>query len=370
MKQRRDQRTVLIVSLLVISLIMVAGFAAFATNLTINGTSNIATSWNIQITNIRGVYDKSVTNNGAYEVTAPTITNNNLNANFHTGLISPGDTRIYEVEVSNLGSVDAEVTKTLTNNTTSEAIEISYLGVAPVGTQNTAILANDGTFNGNGLITSEPFNLPANTNNVRYLYIKVKYKDSVTSQPSSLSSSITLELNAVQSTGSHEETSIPSTYSGTIYAWNTNTITVGTSTINDLASTKTLQPYYTSVAGVMSASGYPFFNKYTVENDTITEGYVCQTFGISGLEPVCLKMCTDGSEYGYDAGGNHSGNAGILKALQSNSKFTGSCYFDARNSGCNAAGLDVAADSDGDVYSFDGSAGCIVDHDGTATCYE
>ncbi len=40
MREKRDQRTILIVSLLVIVLIMVVGFAAFATNLTINGTAN------------------------------------------------------------------------------------------------------------------------------------------------------------------------------------------------------------------------------------------------------------------------------------------------------------------------------------------
>ena len=49
--------------------------------------------------------------------------------------------------------------------------------------------------------------------------------------------------------------------SSTVYAWNTTSITVGTSTINDLVSTKTAQPYYANAADVISASGYTFFNK-------------------------------------------------------------------------------------------------------------
>ena len=161
-----------------------------------------------------------------------------------------------------------------------------------------------------------------------------------------------------------------SPFSGTVYAWNTTDIIVGTSTINDLVSSKTAQPYYTSASDVMSASGYTFFNKYTVVNDTITEGYTCQTFGISGLEPVCLKMSTDGSEYGYDAGGNHTGNAGILKALQSNSKFTGSCNFQSSGLSCTFDDQELYAYSNGQVLAYDDGPGkrCDVGNNGYASC--
>ena len=192
MREKRNQRTILIVSLLVIIFIMVVGFAAFATNLTINGTANISTSWNVQITNIRGVNDKLVTNNGAYEVTEPTITDNNLTANFHTGLISPGDKRIYEVEVTNLGSVDAEVTSVF-NKPINDAIIFTYDGVSE-----TSVLQNDGTYDTTNLSKVEPFELLANTNNKKYLYITVTYNPNVTGQPSSLEASITLTLTAVQ----------------------------------------------------------------------------------------------------------------------------------------------------------------------------
>ena len=118
----------------------------------------------------------------------------------------------------------------------------------------------------------------------------------------------------------------------------------------------------------MSASGYTFFNKYTVVNDTITEGYSCQTFGISGFEPVCLKMSTDGSTYGNDT----TGNVGILKALQSNSTFTGSCAFSSGFSLCDAGDLYVSAFSYGGVIAYDSNvhANCNATNAGSAYCYE
>ncbi len=374
MREKRDQRTLIIVSLLVIVSIMVAGFAAFATNLTINGTSNISTSWNIQITNIRGVNDKSVTNNQAYEVTDPTITNNNLNANFHTGLISPGDTRIYEVEVSNLGSVDAEITKTLTANTTSDAIEISYLGVAPVGTANTSILANDGTFTPTGLITSEPFNLPATTNNVRYIYIKVKYKDNVTSQPSSLSASITLELDAVQSTGSHEETSTPSTFTGVIYRWSTAPLAnkdSSTSFSKTIANLTKDTDYitendYQTYSSRTIFFGKQYYLKHTIVNDEITESYVCF---VNNNGEHCMK--------GGDNGASFATNTQTIKDYQtfynlgSYSNGTG-CYFASSMSYCRGGGFYyVYAYSGGDVrVDSSSSSRCRVSSDGTSYCDE
>ena len=53
MREKRDQRTLIIVSLLVIVFIMVVGFAAFATNLTINGTANISTNWCVGFDNTK-----------------------------------------------------------------------------------------------------------------------------------------------------------------------------------------------------------------------------------------------------------------------------------------------------------------------------
>ena len=181
-------------------LLMAVGFAAFSQRLQINGTSNITSNWDIEITNIRAVNLGSVESNGAYDINEPTIGTDKLSASFNTGLISPGDTRIYEIEVTNQGSLNAEVSTVFTN-TLSDSVHFSYDGVGPLGGSGTDILTNGGVYNTNNLDKQEPFSLPANTNNVRYIYMTVKYRDSVTSQPSNLMASINLKLNAVQSSG-------------------------------------------------------------------------------------------------------------------------------------------------------------------------
>ena len=204
MKSQRDKRNYIIIGLCMILTIMGVGYAAFSQLLTINGTANITNSWNIEITNIRGVNLSSVQNNGAYDKEEPTVGQDKVSATFHTGLISPGDTRIYEVEVTNKGSVDADITSVF-KNTLSDSIYFSYDGVGPLGGTGTDILTNAGVYNNDQVTTEEPFSLPANTNNVRYIYITVKYRESVTSQPTNLEATINLELNAEQAPSNREE---------------------------------------------------------------------------------------------------------------------------------------------------------------------
>ena len=204
MKLKYDKRNYIIIGLCMILVIMGVGYAAFSQLLTINGTANITNSWNIEITNIRGVNLSSVQNNGAYDKEEPTVGSDKVSATFHTGLISPGDTRIYEVEVTNKGSVDADITSVF-KNTLSDSIYFSYDGVGPLGVTGTDVLTNAGVYNTDLLSTEEPFSLPANTNNVRYIYITVKYRESVTSQPTNLEATINLELNAEQAPSGREE---------------------------------------------------------------------------------------------------------------------------------------------------------------------
>ena len=204
LKSKYDKRNYIIIALCAVLVVMGVGYAAFSQLLTINGTANISNSWNIEITNIRGVNLSSIQNNGAYDKVEPTVGNDKVSATFHTGLIQPGDTRIYEVEVTNKGSVDADI-KSVFKNTLSDSIYFSYDGVGPLGGTGTDVLTNSGVYNTNLLTTEEPFSLPAGTNNVRYIYITVKYRESVTSQPTNLEATINLELNAEQAPSGRDE---------------------------------------------------------------------------------------------------------------------------------------------------------------------
>lgn len=77
---------------------MALGYVAFSSKLNINGTSNISSNWDIEITNIRGGNPLS---GDVYDINEPTYITSS--ATFNTGLKTPNTYRYYEVEISNLG---------------------------------------------------------------------------------------------------------------------------------------------------------------------------------------------------------------------------------------------------------------------------
>ena len=193
----RNKRKYIIVGLCFVLLLMIVGYASFSTVLTINSSSEITSTWDVEITNVRGVNDSSLTYNDAYDKVAPSISESKLSVTIQTGLLSPGDTRIYEIEVSNLGNLDSEITTSFQNKINDSTL-FTYDGVSPIGTVGTDVLTSNGSYDSSLLETEEPFFIPAFTNNKRYIYLTIKYKDSVTSQPKDLNPSVTLSLNVSQ----------------------------------------------------------------------------------------------------------------------------------------------------------------------------
>lgn len=91
--------------------VMVVGYAAFASQLTINTTSEITSKWDVEITNITpkipsgsGATDNAST---CDESGTPKACGNSLTASVSSNLISPGDSIIYRIEVTNKGSLNA-----------------------------------------------------------------------------------------------------------------------------------------------------------------------------------------------------------------------------------------------------------------------
>ena len=111
----RNKRKYVIIGLCLILVLMMVGYSAFSTVLTINSSSEITSNWDVHITNVRAVNDSSLTYNDAYDKVEPSISEDNLSVTIQTGLLYPGDTRIYEIEVSNLGNIDSEVTTSFQN---------------------------------------------------------------------------------------------------------------------------------------------------------------------------------------------------------------------------------------------------------------
>ena len=165
------QRSIVLGVLGAVMLLMVVGYAAFSSQLNINGTSNISSNWDIRITNIT-----SDLHGGATNATEPTYDNENgLTASFSTNLVSPGDYAEYTVTVRNNGDIDATLTDISINDSNNPAIIFETSGL------------EEGD---NPLKQTED-----------ELIVKVSYSDSVTSQPENVTSNIEVTLTYEQATG-------------------------------------------------------------------------------------------------------------------------------------------------------------------------
>ena len=166
----RKHRNYMIVGLCAILLIMTVGYAAFASNLKISGTSNINSNFLVKITNIE-VSNKV---GGAADKTGVT-THTDTTATFGTTLQSPGDSITYDITIENQGNIDAilkTITKTDTNNS---AILFTTSGV------------NEGDELDHGATA--------------IMKVTVTYNPSVTSQPDNLESTLKVELDYEQTDG-------------------------------------------------------------------------------------------------------------------------------------------------------------------------
>lgn len=118
-------RNIIIGTLLAAILIMAVGYALLSQSLTINGTANITSNWDVKITNItEGTPTGSATN-----VSPATFTG--TSATFNVNLVKPGDKMVYQITVSNEGTLNAKLTG-MTVSPESEADTGIYYRVSGV----------------------------------------------------------------------------------------------------------------------------------------------------------------------------------------------------------------------------------------------
>ena len=166
---KSKKRNIIIGSLCVVVLLMAVGYAAFQTVLNIQGTSNITSSWNVKITN---VISKNIvgtaSNNGdpSFE---------ELSATFKTSLQAPGDSIEYDITVTNNGSLDAKLDEITLSDTNNPAIKFTATGM----TKGDVITAG----------------------NTKVLTVKVEYLSNVSEQPTNTTSTLTVDLDYSQATG-------------------------------------------------------------------------------------------------------------------------------------------------------------------------
>ena len=165
----RDKKKIIISILLILICIMTISYAYLAQQLQITGTTTIASTWKVEITNIEEK-EKTI---GA---TTRNIEHDTTTATFNVGLTSPGDYAIYEIEVSNLGTLDAIIKNINIVNSDARYMQYTLLGI------------------------SEENYLLANNTKLKFS-VKVEYRNDVSSQPSVTTSTLMVSLNCVESYG-------------------------------------------------------------------------------------------------------------------------------------------------------------------------
>ena len=179
MRQRFNtrQRNYVILGLCSILLVMAAGYAAFRSQLTINGTSNISSEWKVLITDIQN----SVLNGTPENSEEPSHTD--TTATFKTNLVSPGDSMQYTVTVENQGSIDAVLKTIQKSDSNNNAIIFEITGIEQ---GDTLKAHNSTTFN-----------------------VTVTYNPEITNQPDNITSDLTITLDYVQAGTTDEGKVLP-----------------------------------------------------------------------------------------------------------------------------------------------------------------
>ena len=165
----KNKKTIMIGILCTLVCVMAVGYALLAQQLNINGRASIDSTWKVEITNIT---EKDIVGDASSKET-PSYTS--TTANFSVGLIQPGDSISYDIEISNLGTLKAKV----------DSINV-------VIDENDAI-----TYTTSGLQQGDKLGVGEKT----ILTVKVEYNSNVTTQPTNTGKDLTVTINYVQDLG-------------------------------------------------------------------------------------------------------------------------------------------------------------------------
>ena len=163
------KKKIIINTLMVLVFVMIIGYSVFSTSLKINGTANIASTWNVVFTNITEVSKTS----GVAVVKTPTVSG--TTANFDVSFKQPGDKIVYEITVENKGTLNAVVNDINAQEDDSDAISFEILNIN-IGDK------------------------LAKSSSIKFK-IQISYDESITTQPNILTNKLTVNINFVQDVG-------------------------------------------------------------------------------------------------------------------------------------------------------------------------
>lgn len=104
-------------------LLLATGYAILSTQLNINGSTAVTSTWKVEFSAIRTTGQKG----GATNRVNPTFTT--TTASFQVDLVQPGDEITYEIDITNYGDIKAEVKSATYDVTGSESIYVTVSGI-------------------------------------------------------------------------------------------------------------------------------------------------------------------------------------------------------------------------------------------------
>ena len=111
-------KNILIGGLLAIVLVMAVGYAAFATQLNINGTANITSSWHVGFdTNQTSTYTPTAGLGGATKPTGSISFSDDQHATLTANFQQPGDKIVFTLTIKNTGTLNANLGTPVLNMT-------------------------------------------------------------------------------------------------------------------------------------------------------------------------------------------------------------------------------------------------------------
>lgn len=323
------RKNFIIMSVLVCTLIIMStGYAILTQVIKVDGTVTVERDWDVKIT---GITDGTPVGAAENEV-APSY--DATTASFSTLLYNKGDSMTYSVTVENFGSWDAKLETITLTDSNNPAVKFTVSGV------------NEGDA------------LPSGSTHV--LTVKVEYNSAFTGELTNNVGTLTVSLTYVQDDG-NSGTVVPDNSSKTVYAYHTDTKTIGTSTLAE----SEYATDYTQINGY-NESTRPWFLKYELDSENVIQNaWACMKYSFMN-EPVCMQGYKDSDNNTY-----YDTNKTLLTNLQST--FTsngGSCSFGDSYSYCNVGNLIVRTYSNGYVRANDtvSNDSCNITDSNSVSC--
>ena len=195
MTEKKEKKNILIGGLLVAIIAMAVGYAALAQQLTINGTAQVSSTWDVKFTSIStGTASNSAgVASTATNKTPPKITN--TTATFDVEFQTPGDTMEYDIIVTNNGSLDAKLANVVA--TASSADGSGDLQLTEANGINYEITIDGRPYASaqNTVLAGKPSDGPAKTSTI---HVKVWWDAAATTVPENTIKKLTVTLEYVQ----------------------------------------------------------------------------------------------------------------------------------------------------------------------------